>query len=66
MFAFVLIFYGFFMIFFFFKLRADLMTQLDRHAFIFIFPFVLLFIAIFRGRLEAEQLCASEAQRSVG
>lgn len=46
-------------LFFNFKLRADLMTQRDRHAFIFIFPFVLLFIAIFRGRLEAEQLCAA-------
>lgn len=27
----------------------------DRHAFIFIFPFLLLFIAILRGRLEAER-----------
>lgn len=36
------------------------MTQCDVHDFIFIFSFVLLFVAIFRGYCEAEQLNANE------
>lgn len=35
------------------------MTQCDIHDFIFIFSFLLLFVAVFRGYLEAEQLCAA-------
>lgn len=45
------------------------MTQCDIHDFIFIFSFLLLFVAVFRGYLEAEQLCAAlnanETQRFV-
>lgn len=42
------------------------MRQCDVHDFIFIFSFLSLFVAIFRGYFEAEQLNASETQQFVG
>lgn len=46
------------------------MAQRDVHDFIFIFSFLSLLVAMFRGYLEAEQLCvllnANETQPFVG